>query len=152
MDSAAVHHPRGMKPIAQSSTRDDALRTRVPEDDRVETEPGTTMTPAQMETLRRLALGDPATARRVMGDDPVHPELLDAKTRDFVRVAAVVALDPTGPSFLAAVDAARAAGAVDDELCDVVSAVAEIIGSFRVEEALAILRESDTSAPPATGR
>ncbi|MCJ7780447.1 MAG: hypothetical protein MUQ27_06435, partial [Acidimicrobiia bacterium] len=77
------------------------------------------MTPAHLELLSRLALADEVTLRAVTGGSPFESEPLDAVTHSLVIIAAVVALDPDGPSYHAAIDAALAAGAEDDAINDV---------------------------------
>ena len=93
------------------------------------------MTPAHLELLRRLALSDESTISTVMAGRLVEPRLLDAKTASLVRIAGLVAMESGSSSYQSAVDAAHAAGAEDDEIIEVLIAVAPIIGTAMVDMA-----------------
>jgi len=94
------------------------------------------MTPAHFELLRRLALNDELALNQVMSGRRIEPPLLDEKTSALVRVAAMVALESGGPpSYQWAVDAAHASGAEDEEIVQLLLAVAPIVGVARVNAA-----------------
>lgn len=87
------------------------------------------------QILRKLAIGDDALLHRVLADARAgHPDLsaLDAKTHALVCVAALIAMDAAEPSYLWAVDAARAAGAGDEELVGCLLAAMPVLGIARV--------------------
>jgi alkylhydroperoxidase/carboxymuconolactone decarboxylase family protein YurZ len=87
------------------------------------------------QILRKLAIGDDALLHRVLADARAgHPDLssLDAKTHALVCVAALIAMDAAEPSYLWAVDAARAAGASDEELVGCLLAAMPVLGVARV--------------------
>jgi alkylhydroperoxidase/carboxymuconolactone decarboxylase family protein YurZ len=91
----------------------------------------------QQELLRRLALNDEAAAAASLqtvlaaaGDSS-----LDARTFALARVAALIAVESPRASVRWAVDSALAAGADDEEIVDVLRAVAPIIGLARVTSA-----------------
>lgn len=100
------------------------------------------MTPEQLAMLRRLALSDPKAVGWVMTGSPESAALLDAKTAAMVRVAAISALHAEGTALPAAIDAARAAGASDDELRHAISATAAVVGVRAAEAALGALDDS----------
>jgi 4-carboxymuconolactone decarboxylase len=82
-----------------------------------------------------LAIGDDALLQRVLADERAgHPccAPLDAKTHALVCVAALIAMDAAEPSYLWAVDAARAAGASDEELVGCLLAAVPVLGIARV--------------------
>jgi alkylhydroperoxidase/carboxymuconolactone decarboxylase family protein YurZ len=83
------------------------------------------------EQLRRLSLNDDAAVRSAIGADPAHT-LLDARTLALVRLAALLSIGAPTASCRAAVEAAHAAGATDEELVDVLVAVAPVVGTARL--------------------
>jgi alkylhydroperoxidase/carboxymuconolactone decarboxylase family protein YurZ len=87
------------------------------------------------QVLRKLAIGDDALLHRVLADENAgHPccSPLDAKTHALVCVAALIAMDAAEPSYLWAVEAARAAGASDEELVGCLLAALPVLGIARV--------------------
>jgi 4-carboxymuconolactone decarboxylase len=94
--------------------------------------------PEHAELLRRLALNDEAVTAATLGtvlrDRAVSG--LDARTHALVRVAALIAAESAQASHSWAVDAALAAGASDDDIVDVLAAVAPIIGLARLSTAV----------------
>lgn len=85
--------------------------------------------------LRKLAIGDDALLHRVLADEKSgHPACspLDAKTHALVCVAVLIALNAAAPSYLWAVDAARAAGASDEEVVGCLLAALPVLGVARV--------------------
>jgi alkylhydroperoxidase/carboxymuconolactone decarboxylase family protein YurZ len=89
------------------------------------------------ETLRRLAVRDNAYVDRLLRDDGVNEcaSRLDAKEHALVRVAALVAVDASPPSYMDAIDAARAAGASSEEIVGCLIAVLPTVGVERVVSA-----------------
>lgn len=88
------------------------------------------------ETLRRLAIGDPA----LLADASAHgrdarAHRLDPRTESLVRVAVLVPIDAPQSSYVAAVEAAIRAGATLDDLVDALIAVAGSVGWPRVVSA-----------------
>jgi len=101
-----------------------------------------------------LALNDEAAAEATLGTLPRDhdPSGLDAKTFALVRVAALIAAESAQASHSWAVDAALAAGASDDDIVDVLAAVAPIVGLARLSTAapqLAVALDADQD-PTAT--
>ncbi|MET0910870.1 MAG: hypothetical protein ABWZ99_15500 [Ilumatobacteraceae bacterium] len=92
------------------------------------------MTPEREELLRRLALNDVEALGATLGADLERPETsgLDPKTHALTRVAALVAGESPIASYLWAVESATAAGATDDDVVDVLTAVAAIVGLARL--------------------
>ena len=95
------------------------------------------MNTEQRELLRRLTLNDPiAVAAAVSGRSIDQVRQLDAKTDALVRLAGLVALSSETTSIHAAVDSAHGAGAGDEEILELVMAIAPIVGLSRVSAAL----------------
>jgi alkylhydroperoxidase/carboxymuconolactone decarboxylase family protein YurZ len=82
------------------------------------------------ELLRRLALNDEAAVRDAVTADGVGR--LDARTAALVRLAALLATGAATSSCRVTVEAARAAGAGEDELVGVLVAIAPAVGQSRV--------------------
>jgi alkylhydroperoxidase/carboxymuconolactone decarboxylase family protein YurZ len=84
-------------------------------------------------TLRKLAIGDDAYLGRLMASEPANlvESGLDPKTHALVRIGALVAVDAPAPSYLEAVEAARASGASDREIVGCLLAVLPEVGSAR---------------------
>jgi 4-carboxymuconolactone decarboxylase len=104
--------------------------------------------PEHEELLRRLALNDEAAVEATLGTGlRVHgASSLDARTCALVRVAALIAAESSSASHSWAVEAALAAGATDDDIVDVLAAVAPIVGLARVSTAapkLALALDAD---------
>jgi alkylhydroperoxidase/carboxymuconolactone decarboxylase family protein YurZ len=106
------------------------------------------------ELLRRLALNDVGTLETMLGTMLEHPETcaLEAKTYALARVAALVAAESAVTSYLWAVQSAMAAGASEDEIVDVLTAIAPIIGLARLSAAapqlaLALGHDIDPNPP-----
>ena len=70
------------------------------------------------ETLRKLAVRDDAYVDRLLsgGRASEAASALDRKTMALVRIGALIALDATPPSYMAAIEEARAHGASCDEI------------------------------------
>lgn len=76
------------------------------------------------ELVRRLTVND---ARLTDGRD-LEPDVLSPRTLALVRLAAVVAVGGSDPTYGAEVDAALGAGVSAAEVVDVLAAVAPIVG------------------------
>jgi alkylhydroperoxidase/carboxymuconolactone decarboxylase family protein YurZ len=90
------------------------------------------------DMLRRLALNDERAVESVLRlrvRGPVTDSALDAKTHALVRLAGVIATDAAPASFEWAVTAAISTGATEDEVVDVLVAIAPVIGLGRVNSA-----------------
>jgi alkylhydroperoxidase/carboxymuconolactone decarboxylase family protein YurZ len=94
--------------------------------------------PEHQELLRRLALNDEASAEATLGAllQDRSATRLDSRTFALVRVAALIAAESAQASHSWAVDAALAAGASDDDIVDVLAAVAPIVGLARLSIAV----------------
>ena len=89
-------------------------------------------------TLCRLSIGDDAFIERLVADDEdadAAAPRLDGKTHALVRLAASIAVDAAPPSYLRPVEAAREAGATDEELVGCLVAVLPVLGAARVVSA-----------------
>ena len=86
--------------------------------------------------LRKLALRDDALVEAILDRDEAN-ELtgLDGKTWALVRLGALIAVDAAPASYLEAVDAARTAGATDDEIVGSLVSVVTLIGVPRAVSA-----------------
>jgi len=86
--------------------------------------------------LRKLAIGDEALLHRALADETGDlARSVDPKTLALVRVAALIAVDACEASYLPAVDAARAAGATDEEVVACLFAALRVLGVARVVSA-----------------
>lgn len=81
--------------------------------------------------LRRLALNDERYLRSALADPGISNDL-DAKTQSLVRLSALLAVGAGTVSLRAAAELAAAAGATDDEMVDVLLAIAPAVGLARV--------------------
>jgi 4-carboxymuconolactone decarboxylase len=107
------------------------------------------------ELLRRLALNDVATLEAMLGSILEHPQstALDARTHALARVAALIAAESAVASYLWAVDSAIEAGASEDDVVDVLTAIAPIVGLARLSTAapqLALALGYDVNSTPPT--
>ena len=85
-----------------------------------------------IEQLRRLAINDAGFVELCLrGADPGAAGL-DAKTHALVRLAALIAVGGSGPSFGAQADAAVSAGATAAEIVEVLVGVVPTVGLPRV--------------------
>jgi alkylhydroperoxidase/carboxymuconolactone decarboxylase family protein YurZ len=90
------------------------------------------------DLLRRLALNDERAVETVLHlrvSGPMTGSTLDAKTHALVRLAGVIATGATPASFEWAVATAISTGATDDEVADVLVAIAPVVGLGRVNSA-----------------
>jgi 4-carboxymuconolactone decarboxylase len=83
------------------------------------------------EALRRLTINDPRFLDAVFSRDESASGPLDARTTALVRLAALVASDGPGTAFAHAASLAIASGATEDEIVEVLVAVAPVVGSAR---------------------
>ncbi|MET0145716.1 MAG: carboxymuconolactone decarboxylase family protein [Ilumatobacteraceae bacterium] len=107
------------------------------------------------ELLRRLALNDVRTLEGLLGDilDQQAASTLDPKTHAVARVAALVATESPVSSYLWAVESAIETGARDDEIVDVLTAIAPVVGLARLSAAapriaLALGYDVESTTPP----
>ncbi len=99
---------------------------------------GDTLDP-NLDLLRRLVLGDSATLERMMNPPIGYVDLLDEPALSLMRVAAAVAIEPTGSVCSAQVDASHAAGADVDAIRAVIKATVDVIGMVKAELAFEAL-------------
>ena len=80
-------------------------------------------TPGQV--LRKLTIRDDALLRRLAAEQCGRPaeSSLDPKTHALVCIVALIAMDAAAPSYLCAVESARAAGASDEEIVGCLTSV-----------------------------
>ena len=78
------------------------------------------------QVLRRLTIRDHALLQRLLAREecgrPAESPL-DPKTHALVSIAALIARDAAAPSYLCAVESARAAGADDEDIVGCLMAV-----------------------------
>ena len=84
------------------------------------------------EQLRRLAINDTGFAELCLRGADDGPAELDPKTRALVRLAALIAVGGSEPSFGAQADAAVSAGATAAEIVEVLVDVVPTVGLPRV--------------------
>jgi 4-carboxymuconolactone decarboxylase len=86
------------------------------------------------ETLRRLAMVDEAFVggQAGLGLGPAGTSALDAKTASLLQLAVSVAIGSPGVCLEWSTGRALAAGATDDEIADVLLAIAPVVGLARV--------------------
>ncbi len=80
------------------------------------------------EVLRRLAINDGAFAEDAATEVGAGETHLDPKTLALVRLAALVAVGGTVPSYGAETNAAVSAGATNREIVDVLVGVVSVVG------------------------
>ena len=85
-------------------------------------------------TLRKLAIGDDAFIDGVLASERTNRAQsgLDPKSHALVRLGALIAVDAASPSYLDALESARAAGTSDEELVGCLIAVLPELGAARV--------------------
>lgn len=87
---------------------------------------------ALLELLRRLALNDEGAVSQVMGGHRPAFAPLDDKVVALVNVAGLLGMEAGDVSMQTAVYAAHAAGAEDEEIIDVLRAIAHVIGVVKL--------------------
>ncbi len=90
------------------------------------------------ELLRRLIAGDERYVSAVLAA-PAQSTALDRRTRDLVRLAALLVLDAPTASVRVAVERACATGATDDALVAVLTATAPDTGGVQLVRSAARL-------------
>jgi 4-carboxymuconolactone decarboxylase len=91
-----------------------------------------------IELLRRLALNDTRTVAAAVGAGRAHESLsgeLDPKATALVRLAALLSVGAATVSCRATAEEARASGATEEEIVDVLLAIGPAIGAARLVEA-----------------
>jgi 4-carboxymuconolactone decarboxylase len=85
-------------------------------------------------TLRKLAIGDDAFIDGVLANERTNLALsgLDPKSHALVRLGALIAVDAAAPSYLDALESARACDTSDEELVGCLIAVLPELGAARV--------------------
>ena len=89
------------------------------------------------EMLRKLSLGDDAYIESVLADERANEAAshLDGKTHALVRIAALVAIDATTPSYMEAIRCAQRWGAAIEEILGCLVAIIPAVGMARVVSA-----------------
>jgi 4-carboxymuconolactone decarboxylase len=90
------------------------------------------------KVLRKLAIRDDTLLRQVLADEEAgRPACspLDPKVHALVCVTGLIAMDAAAPSYLWAVEAARSAGASDEEVVGCLLATLPVLGAARVVSA-----------------
>jgi 4-carboxymuconolactone decarboxylase len=87
--------------------------------------------------LCKVAIADDGFVEDVLSNDRTNlsASTLDAKTHALVRVAALIAIDAETPAYLWTLEAARRAGASDDEIVGCLLAVMPPLGVARIVSA-----------------
>jgi 4-carboxymuconolactone decarboxylase len=86
--------------------------------------------PDHRETLRKLAIRDESLVHSIMAADRdgVSASGLDPKTEALVRIAALVAVDASPPSYMSVIESGFSAGATVDEIVGTLVSVMPAIG------------------------
>jgi alkylhydroperoxidase/carboxymuconolactone decarboxylase family protein YurZ len=89
------------------------------------------------DTLRRLTIRDDRFIAAVLASDRASTEAsaLDCKAHALVRLGALIAIDAAPQSYAATVEAARLAGATDEEIAGTLVATLSVVGPPRVVSA-----------------
>jgi alkylhydroperoxidase/carboxymuconolactone decarboxylase family protein YurZ len=89
------------------------------------------------EILRRLSIRDDAYVASLLTstESNVSASRLDAKTHSLVRLGALIAIDAAPPSYMEAIETARASGASSDEIVGTLVAALPAVGVTRVVSA-----------------
>jgi 4-carboxymuconolactone decarboxylase len=85
-------------------------------------------------TLCRLAIADDAFVDDLLPNNAANlaASTLDAKTHALVRLAALIAIEVEPPAYMWTLEAARRAGATDDEIVGCLIAVLPSLGVARI--------------------
>lgn len=88
-------------------------------------------------TLRKLAVHDDAYIESVLacGLRETAPSGLDAKTQAMVRLGALAAVAATPTAYMCAIEAALAAGATEQDIAGILTALLPTLGPDRVAAA-----------------
>jgi hypothetical protein len=88
------------------------------------------------ETLRKLAVRDDAYVDLLLSNGSAcEAAALDRRASALVRIGALIALDATPPSYMEAIEEARAHGASCDEIAGCLVAVLPTVGVARAVSA-----------------
>ena len=88
-------------------------------------------------TLCKVAIADDGYVEEVLANDRANlsASMLDPKTHALARIAALIAIDAETPAYLWTLEAARRAGASDDEVVGCLLAVMPPLGVARIVSA-----------------
>ena len=88
-------------------------------------------------TLCKIAIADDKYVEEVMSNDQANltASTLDAKAHALVRLGALIAIDAETPAYMWTLEAARRAGASDDELVGCLLAALPTLGVARIVSA-----------------
>lgn len=88
-------------------------------------------------TLCRLAIGDDRYTRDVLAGEAANraESGLDSKTHALVALASLIAVDAATPSYLWAIESARAGGSTNEEIVGCLVAAMPALGAARVVSA-----------------
>jgi 4-carboxymuconolactone decarboxylase len=88
-------------------------------------------------TLCKVAIADDGYVEEVLANDRANlsASTLDPKTHALARIAALIAIDAETPAYLWTIEAARRAGASDDEIVGCLLAVMPALGVARIVSA-----------------
>jgi alkylhydroperoxidase/carboxymuconolactone decarboxylase family protein YurZ len=87
--------------------------------------------------LCKVAIADDAYVEEVLSNDRANlaASTLDAKAHALVRLGALIAIDAEAPAYMWTLQAARRAGASDDEIVGCLLAVMPTLGVARIVSA-----------------
>ena len=88
-------------------------------------------------TLCKIAIADDRYVEEVLSNDRANltASTLDAKAHALVRLGALIAIDAEAPAYMWTLEAARRAGASDDELVGCLLAALAMLGVARIVSA-----------------
>ena len=88
-------------------------------------------------TLCKIAIADDRYVEEVLSNDRANltASTLDAKAHALVRLGALIAIDAEAPAYMWTLEAARRAGASDDELVGCLLAALPTVGVARIVSA-----------------
>jgi len=88
-------------------------------------------------TLCKIAIADEKYVEEVLSNDRANltASTLDAKAHALVRLGALIAIDAEAPAYMWTLQAARRAGASDDELVGCLLAALPLLGVARIVSA-----------------
>ena len=88
-------------------------------------------------TLCKIAIADDRYVEEVLSNDRANltASTLDAKAHALVRLGALIAIDAEAPAYMWTLEAARRAGASDDELVGCLLAALPTLGVARIVSA-----------------
>jgi 4-carboxymuconolactone decarboxylase len=88
-------------------------------------------------TLCKIAIADDRYVEEVLSNDRANltASTLDAKAHALVRLGALIAIDAEAPAYMWTLEAARRAGASDDEVVGCLLAALPMLGVARIVSA-----------------